>query len=56
MILGTRNSSECVNLDAQMVLLDTQNRSIFDLQSIPRESNKKDVAAMLVELTIEGSQ
>ena len=31
----------------------TCKRSIDDLQSIPRESNDKDVAAMLDELTIE---
>ena len=30
--------------------------SILDLQSIPRESNNKDVAAMLVELTIEANE
>ena len=29
---------------------------ILDLQSIPRESNNKDVAAMLVELTIEANE
>ena len=31
-------------------------QSILDLQSIPRESNNKDVAAMLVELTIEANE
>ena len=30
--------------------------SILDLQSIPRESNNKDVTAMLVELTIEANE
>ena len=30
--------------------------SILDLQSIPRESNNKDVAAMLDELTIEANE
>ena len=30
--------------------------SILDLQSIPRESNNKDVAAMLVELTREANE
>ena len=34
----------------------TCKRSIDDLQSIPRESNDKDVAAMLDELTIEGNE
>ena len=29
---------------------------ILDLQSIPRESNNKDVAAMLDELTIEANE
>ena len=29
---------------------------ILDLQSIPRESNNKDVVAMLVELTIEANE
>ena len=29
---------------------------ILDLQSIPRESNNKDVAAMLVELTREANE
>ena len=29
---------------------------ILDLQSIPRELNNKDVAAMLVELTIEANE
>ena len=33
-----------------------QTISIDDLQSIPRESNDKDVAAMLDELTIEASE
>ena len=30
--------------------------AILDLQSIPRESNDKDVVAMLVELTIEANE
>ena len=30
--------------------------SILDLQSIPRESNNKDMAAMLVELTREANE
>ena len=30
--------------------------AILDLQSISRESNNKDVAAMLVELTMEGNE
>ena len=34
----------------------TEYDSILDLQSIPRESNNKDVAAMLVELTIEANE
>ena len=29
---------------------------VLDLQSIPRESNNKDVVAMLVELTIEANE
>ena len=32
-----------------------QNNNCDDLQSIPRESNDKDVAAMLDELTIEAN-
>ena len=34
----------------------TCKQSIDDLQSIPRESNDKDVVAMLVELTIEANE
>ena len=30
--------------------------AILDLQSIPRESNNKDMAAMLVELTREANE
>ena len=33
-----------------------KSKHILDLQSIPRESNNKDVAAMLVELTIEANE
>ena len=41
-------------------IMDTIHQSvccgILDLQSIPRESNNKDVAAMLVELTREANE
>ena len=39
-----------------VILLKRYPYCILDLQSIPRESNKKDVAAMLVELTIEANE
>ena len=31
-ILDAQNSSKCVNLDAQIMILDTQNRSIIGIQ------------------------
>ena len=36
--------------------MSTEALYIHELQSIPRESNGKDVAAMLVELTIEANE
>ena len=40
----------------QMTCPGTKVRAIDGLQSIPRESNDKDVAAMLDELTIETNE
>ena len=39
-----------------VLVTSCENLSIGGLQSIPRESNDKDVAAMLVELTIEANE
>ena len=47
---------EVINIMLRLQISNKQPADIDGLQSIPRDSNGKDVAAMLDELTIEANE